>query len=281
MSHSEDGRLADTAPLGAGIDHAAEMVAGMHRFLDRQRQSAADIRAVRTGIDVERLRGKLQRVLGVVDHRGPTRLEVVTPAGRPGPVATGHGYVVQTVRWNVFRNVTGAGLLCEPNEPARGNVIVLPDCDQTPEQAIGLDGSSSGIVETCAMLAEAGFRVLVPALISRDDTHSGIPGVRMTNQPHREFVYRAAFEVGRHIIGYEVQRTLAAMDAFALSYDPAPVSVLGHGEGAALALFVAALDTRVELAGVSGYFGPRESTWQEPIYRNVFGALEDFGDAEL
>ena len=281
MSHSEDGRLADTEPLGAGIDHAAEMGAGVHRFLAPQRRSAADIRAARRGIDAEHLRGKLRRVLGGVDQRAPTRLEVVTPAGRPGPAAAGDGYVVQTVRWNVFRNVTGAGLLCEPGEPARGNVIVLPDCDQTPEQALGLDGPSSGIVETCAMLAEAGFRVLVPALISRDDTHSGLPGVRMTNQPHREFVYRAAFEVGRHIVGYEVQRTLAAMDAFALSYDPAPVSVLGHGEGAALALFVAALDTRVELAGVSGYFGPRENTWQEPIYRNVFGALEDFGDAEL
>ena len=33
--------------------------------------------------------------------------------------------------------------------------------------------------------------------------------------------------------------------------------------------------------GVSGYFGPRENLWQEPIDRNVFGLLEQFGDAEL
>ena len=32
---------------------------------------------------------------------------------------------------------------------------------------------------------------------------------------------------------------------------------------------------------VSGYFGPREDLWQEPIDRNVFGLLEQFGDAEL
>ena len=32
---------------------------------------------------------------------------------------------------------------------------------------------------------------------------------------------------------------------------------------------------------MSGYFGSRQNVWQEPIYRNVFGLLEQFGDAEL
>ena len=36
----------------------------------------------------------------------------------------------------------------------------------------------------------------------------------MTNQPHREFIYRMAYEMGRHIIGYEVQKVLAAVDWF-------------------------------------------------------------------
>ena len=35
------------------------------------------------------------------------------------------------------------------------------------------------------------------------------------------------------------------------------------------------------VACVSGYFCPRENVWQEPIYRNVFGALQGFGNAEL
>ena len=52
-------------------------------------------------------------------------------------------------------------------------------------------------------------------MIDRKDTWSGIPGVRMTNQPHREWIYRMAFEAGRHIIGYEVQKVLAAVDWFA------------------------------------------------------------------
>ncbi len=50
----------------------------------------------------------------------------------------------------------------------------------------------------------------MPVLINRDDTFSGIPGIGMTNMPHREWIYRMAFEVGRHIIGYEVQKVLGS-----------------------------------------------------------------------
>jgi hypothetical protein len=32
---------------------------------------------------------------------------------------------------------------------------------------------------------------------------------------------------------------------------------------------------------VSGYFEDRNRLWEEPIDRNVFGLLEQFGDAEL
>jgi hypothetical protein len=39
-------------------------------------------------------------------------------------------------------------------------------------------------------------------------------GGKMTKQPHREWIYRMAFEVGRHVIGYEIQKTLAAVDWF-------------------------------------------------------------------
>ncbi|GIS59088.1 MAG: hypothetical protein CM1200mP2_13130 [Planctomycetaceae bacterium] len=52
-----------------------------------------------------------------------------------------------------------------------------------------------------------------PTLISRDSEFSGDPRVRYTNQPHREFIYRMAFELGRHVIGYEVQKVQAAIDA--------------------------------------------------------------------
>ena len=41
------------------------------------------------------------------------------------------------------------------------------------------------------------------------------------------------------------------------------------------------LDRRIESVMVSGYFQNRERVWGEPIYRNVWGLLTEFGDAEL
>jgi hypothetical protein len=132
-------------------------------------------------------------------------------------------------------------------------------------------------------LAENGCEVLVPTLIDRADTWSGAPGIRMTNQPHREWIYRMAFEVGRHIIGYEVQKVLAGIDWFMEENTrrPAPIGVIGYAEGGLLALYSAAIDPRIQAAAVSGYFQSRQELWQEPIYRDVWGLLREFGDAEL
>ena len=92
-----------------------------------------------------------------------------------------------------------------------------------------------------------------------------------------------AFEVGRHIIGYEVQKVLAAVDWFFGQECPAfvPIGVAGYGEGGLLALASGALDGRIQATLVSGYFQPREAVWSEPIYRDVWGLLKEFGDAEL
>ena len=102
----------------------------------------------------------------------------------------------------------------------------------------------------------------------------------MTNQPHREFLYRMAYEMGRHPIGYEVQKVLAAVDWFAKHGRDAdrslrlrrrrPAGPVRRGAG-----------PRIRVAVVEGAFAPREETWKEPIDRNVFGLLREFGDAEL
>jgi cephalosporin-C deacetylase-like acetyl esterase len=118
-------------------------------------------------------------------------------------------------------------------------------------------------------------------LIDRNDTWSGNPRIRMTNQPQREFVYRMAFVTGRTIWGYETQKALAAVDWFAAREPKLPIGIWGYGEGGAAALFAAALDDRIAAAGISGYLEPREDLWKQPIFRNVFGLLKDFGDAEL
>jgi hypothetical protein len=48
-----------------------------------------------------------------------------------------------------------------------------------------------------------------------------------------------------------------------------------------LALHAAAIDERIDTVYSAGYFAPREGVWAEPLYRNVFGLLSDFGDAEI
>ena len=119
-------------------------------------------------------------------------------------------------------------------------------------------------------------------LVDRTAEFSGSPLARYTNLPHREWIYRMAFETGRHIIGYEVDKVRAALDWLTRPGGPRQrVGVVGYGEGGLIAFYAAAVDTRIDVVRVEGYFSPREGVWQEPIYRNVFGYLTEFGDAEL
>ncbi|MCH8829571.1 MAG: hypothetical protein IID45_08345 [Planctomycetes bacterium] len=165
-------------------------------------------------------------------------------------------------------------------------MIVLPDAEWTPEEIAGAAGQRKiDVWPLVTSLAFNGCQVVIPTLINRADTLSGHPGVAFTNQPHREFIYRMAFEMGRHIIGYEVQKILAAVDAFSglnkRAKKKLPIGVMGIGEGGMLAFYSAAIDQRIDATLVSGYFQPRENVWQEPIYRNVWGLLTEFGDAEI
>ena len=228
-------------------------------------------------------RARLMRYLGVVDRRLPVdAIEYVASTSTPAEVARGEKYVVYAVRWPVLDGIDAEGLLLEPLTKPVAQVVAIGDADWTPEMAAGLADGVDKRARFAHRLAAAGCRVLVPVLIDRKDTHSGNPRVRMTNQPHREWVYRQAFEMGRHVLGYEVQKILAAVDWFkgpgSKSADT-KVGLIGWGEGGALALYAAAVDTRIDAVVVSGYFRQREEIWREPIYRNVFALLAELGDA--
>ena len=284
-------RLPGTAPLTLQGDLAAQMVAGIDRFLARQLKAVVGRRPGRWQRDVvspaayemsvEANRRRLLKIIGLLDQREEVQMQLLATHRQPALVAEGPGYRVERVRWNVFRGIEGEGLLLEPSGPAVANIVALPDCDWTPEAACGLEPGVPADAQFPRRLAENGCRVVVPVLIDRHDTYSGIDGVRMTNLPHREFVYRAAYELGRHIIGYEVQKVLAAADWLLREYGRQPLGVFGYGEGGLVALFAAAVDRRIQAAGVSGYFGPRETLWRQPIYRNIWSLLVEFGDAEI
>jgi cephalosporin-C deacetylase-like acetyl esterase len=175
------------------------------------------------------------------------------------------------VRWPVFEGVHGEGILIQPKEKAIARVIYIPDADTIPEK-----------LANDAMLAYSGCEIVIPALISRDSDFSTNDkfGVK-TNIPHREWIYRQSFELGRHIIGYEVQKMLSLVDYFGMQKEQLPLLVAGLGEGGMIAMYSGAIDTRINSVYVWGYFSPREGVWAEPIYRNIFGLLRDFGDAEV
>ena len=289
--------LSGTKPLKTEGDLSLKMVEQVDDFLLQMIDDSRTMRAKLWSRDyssekayaasVLPNRKRFGRYIGVVDQRlEPRQLELVATLERPSLVAETGQFRVFAVRWGVFEDVEAEGLLLEPNKSPKAQVIALPDADWTAEAIAGLDKRVSAETQFARRLAEAGCRVLVPTLIDRNYAWSGNPLVRMTNQTHREFIYRQGYFMGRHIIGYEVQKVLAAVDYFA-SYnhrggdEKIPIGVAGYGEGGLLALYSAAVDQRITAALVSGYFQQREKVWQEPVYRNVWALLNEFGDAEI
>ncbi len=275
--------LPDIAPLTWKGDLAEKMVAGIRTYLERETLTAAANRPRRSPAAARR---ELARLIGVVDERVPVEMREETLLGQSARTETKHPIerdemiILRSVRWTVLRGVDAEGLLLTPLSGVHSTVIALPDADQTPEMIAGIAPGLPEQAQFARRLAQRGCQVLIPTLINRDCEYSVVPPL-MTNQPHREFVYRAAYELGRHIIGYEVQKVLAALDFFGQCGSKLPVGVIGYGEGGLLAFYAAALDTRIDAACVSGYFGPRESLFEEPIYRNTWSLLREFGDAEI
>jgi dienelactone hydrolase len=283
--------LSGTEPLTWNDDLASRMVDGVDRFLLQKLEVSIGQRAQHWRQDfsspeayqksVEPNRQRLAQMLGVRDQRiAFDGLELAGTTAQPALVGRAAGYKIFAVRWPIFRRVQGEGLLLLPDGAAPvARVIAIPDADQTPEAICGLTEGVPAVSQYARRLAENGCAVLVPTLISRE-LQARLNRATLTN---REYLYRSAFELGRHLIGYELQKVLAGVDWFVkdAGTGEARIGIIGWGEGGLLALYAGALDSRIKAVCVSGYFDSRQNVWQEPIDRNVFGLLEQFGDAEL
>jgi dienelactone hydrolase len=289
------GPLPGTAPLAASANPAAEMTGGIDKFLMRELERSVAERPKLWNRDFSSLaayeksiqpnRERLRRMIGAVDVRTPP---APPDAGTDAVIiARSDAFTVRTARWPVFPGVHGEGLLLRPKAATVACVVAIPDAGQTPEMAAGLAPGLPAERQFARRLAENGCEVLVPVLIDRQDTEPGNPQPeRFARQPRRECIYRQAFGLGRHIIGYEVQKVMAAVDFFQAqglraAGQGAKIGVMGYAEGGLIALYSAALDPRIDAVLVSGYFDSRQRIWEEPIYRNVFGLLREFGDAEI
>jgi dienelactone hydrolase len=260
-----------------------------HRYWNRDLSSWSDYRR-----SIRENRTRFREIIGVVDERETAGIEFFSQDQSSTLVGETPRYSIFQVRWPVLDGIRGEGLLLRPKGEVAAHVVAYPEADQTPEQLVGLESGLPEASQYARRLAETGVEVLVPVVIDRDHEFSG--GMRIpryhwredreehvelrTNQPHREWIYRQSYVNGRHLIGYEVQKGLAAVDWFE-QQGAAQIGVAGYGEGGLLAFYAAAVDERINAALVSGYFGPREELWREPVYRNVWGLLKRFGDAEI
>ena len=277
--------LPGTAPLDAQGDLSAQMVAGIDQFLDAEIQRAVELRknfwnrdfssAEAYGLSIRSNRNRLRQILGAVQTRTPfTDFEFNSTSGRESKLAETETYSVYAVRWPAFDRVSGEGLWIRQKTKAVGAVICIPDADQTPEMICGLAAGLSAEGQFARTFAEQGLDVFIPVLVSRADTHSGNPEIdRFTNQPHREWIYRQAYEMGFHPIGYEVQKVLALVDWLERARHEQGRGGRLRGRRTDRVLCGRARCSHKETV-MSGYFGPRERLWEEPIYRNVFGLLE-------
>ncbi|MGB4711379.1 MAG: dienelactone hydrolase family protein [Fuerstiella sp.] len=285
----------DSKPLAESGDLASMMVDGIDRFLLKQIQSQKLIRNAdwlkNSPDDAWRdlKRDRLREILGARDTRMSPDLHLIVTPGDSGQLHQADRYTVYRVRWNVLcdpaptaknlPSIQGEGLMLVPSGMPTAFAVVVPDADETPEQLCGLASGLESEHQIARHLAASGVQVIVPSLISRKESKRNGRS-RLTN---REYLSRSAFLLGRQLMGYEIQKILSAVDWFETrqSKSAVPIVVCGRGEGGMLAMYAGALDRRISATGVAGYFGPRDSSWNEPLDRNVFGRLTDFGDAEV
>jgi hypothetical protein len=205
-------------------DLSGRMMDGAHRFVERQ---IADSQA-RSGRfwnydtssntawnrSVENNRDRLREIIGVVDARRPPGLERFGDDESPALVAETSRYRVYQVRWPVLDGLSAEGLLVQPTGTPTAHIVAVPDAGQTPEQILGLSPGLTREQQFARRLAESNCELVIPVLVRRELIQTADEQLQRSQQTWREWLYRQAFHMGRHIIGYEVQKVLAAVDGF-------------------------------------------------------------------
>jgi dienelactone hydrolase len=269
-------------------DLSARVMDGAHRFVDAQIRNAIQKReqALTNVTDAEslsRLRERLHQILGLADDRvAPHAFEKFGSGATPGLVTETEGFRVWQVRWQVLESYWAEGLLVEPAKAsARQNIawIALPDADETPEQILGIGSAAPAHHQHLISLARAGITVVVPTLINRQP-FVGANG-KPSDQSHRERLYRPAFQMGRHLLAYEVQAVQAAADLLLQSNPDQSLWCSGYGEGGLVALLTTAADKRFHGCVTSGYLGEETPFWEQPLFRNLHSFERDVGVSGL
>ncbi len=283
-------------------DPAAAMVAGIDRFALRQIEKSRTNRSQfwqESSSKAENIQF-LKTRLGMGDSPDVATASETSPTKNSGvlyeqtSLFANDQVRVEAIRWAISGHpapqlsnavsLWGEGLLVRRVQDSLTHraamaskklAIVIPDADELPEAICGLTpglGANRAGPLIVQQLLESGYSVAIPQLANRATIRHG-----NAEMSHREYLHRAAFELGRSLVGYEVLGVQRLIDEFAST----ETIVIGFGEGGMVALLSGAIDERINTTVCCGYFGPRESMWREPLCRNLYGVLERFGDAEL
>lgn len=230
-------------------------------------------------------RGRFRQLLALSEKRWPPKPAVE-------PLSETEGLQIVRLQWPLAHcggngsadaPYTVAALMLEAGgDGPKPAGILLPDESQLPEDLAGLTEALPPAQQIARRLAEAGVVVLCPYLVAREyvGRSLGEPGDYLN---WRRRLWKLSTQVGRTLIGFEVDRTLACVDYLWARPDvrKEALAVGGLGQGGLTAFYAAACDERIAVAVVGDYFGPREGVWREPVDRALWGQLVEFGDAEI
>jgi len=282
-----DDRIATQDAAEIPADPAAEMVSGIDRFLLRKWDEARDERADHWWRQEQftNNRQQLVEILGLESKRSSADEGFLV---EPDPIATSDSFVAYAVRWPVLSHpapqttntaaLWGEGIHLDPIKSNNTLVIILPDASELPEHwlPLGMAENSGNAVwrqSFATDLARDGSDVVLIATCSRD-----IHKHRSASISRREYLHRAAFELGRTLTAYEIQTVQAVIDRLG---EGKRVVLCGSGEGGMIALMTGAVDERIDITSVGNYFGQHGPLWSEPLSRQVFGLNQRFSDGYL
>lgn len=287
--------LVGTQPLTWEGDIPLRMVDDLHAFADRETAASIAGRARHWHRDfssrdayeksIAPNRARLAKLLGVSatpivgSFPAPFRPFEFTTEALQGAYDARNS---ELVSWRAAADVDAYAVHLLPDGAVRDRPFALVVLDPSfQSQAHATDKRKPGW-EFAKRLRENGCEVFVLSALDRHAELSTIvAGAKPTDQSHREFLFRQAFEMGRHPLGYEIDGLRALVDWIKRTSAESRVGVFGFGEGGRIALMAGAVEPRIDAVGVCGAFGPQERMWQDPLDRTVWGYLQEFGDAEL
>lgn len=236
-------------------------------------------------------RDRLRYLAGAADPRATPRVRIDYESLTPSSLSD--GVTLQQIHWTVFENYSASGLrIANLDHKPKLNLIWIPDtlphlitADSSPEIAI-----EPNVIRSAVRLAEAGVQVFIVYPFSNIVERRG----NRIDLTDREYAYRTLFVLGRHPVGIEVQsiqaladwlnresKNIATTSEFSDKVVEPPLCIAGDGDSGLSALIAAATDERFSTCIVQGDFGNRAATWTQPISRNIFGLISEFGDAQL